>query len=44
MMMMVKMDREYDFNLRPPTGLLFIPQMIMSMENYGEMILTGEFS
>jgi hypothetical protein len=25
-----------------PTGILFIPQVIMSMENHGGMISTGE--
>jgi hypothetical protein len=28
MMMITSMGREYDAGLRPPTGLLFIPQVI----------------
>jgi hypothetical protein len=28
--------------LQPPTGLLFIPQMIYGMESHDKMILTGE--
>jgi hypothetical protein len=32
----------YVSELRPPTGLLFIPQVIMVMESHGGIILTGE--
>jgi hypothetical protein len=35
---------DYVSELRPPSGLLFIPRWYMSMESHGGMILTGENS
>jgi hypothetical protein len=35
--------QDYVSELRPPTGLLFIPQVIhMCVESHGGMVLTGE--
>jgi hypothetical protein len=42
--MIVSMGWDYVWELRPPTGLLFMPQVIlyMSMENHSGMISTWE--
>jgi hypothetical protein len=32
---------DYLSELRPPTGMLFVPRWYMSMENHGEMLCTG---
>jgi len=44
MIMIMSMGWDYVSELRPPTDLLLIPQMIqvMSMENHGGKMSTGE--
>jgi hypothetical protein len=38
----MSMGWDYVSELRPPTGLLFIPRCFMSMENHGGITLTGK--
>jgi hypothetical protein len=43
-MMIMSIGWDYVSELLPPTGLLFISQVILSMENHDEMISAGENS
>jgi hypothetical protein len=45
MIMFMLMGRDYVSELQPPTGVLFIPQVIYEhVENHGGMMLTEENS
>jgi hypothetical protein len=44
MIMILSMEWGYVSELRPPTGLLFIPRWYMSMKIHGGIISTGENS